>query len=393
MEHSELGPPKDYNEFLNNKKAAVQPTIKGDEGTKNKNVSSFTLNPKIKVNHKKHKQSINNAQRTFYKNIENLSMNDIRAEIKRINNKINSLKKSNAFDEDYKNKIMILKAKHQELEKELERRESCTLQSESIDEEKINTYNCKIQTNKQRNKRNIDISEENGNKTTNAFSKQNNSEGDKTQHCENSKEMQVGKSNVYSMSYHISSSILNILEFIYKRVKLRYNFGYINIFVDFMKIISSNIDENKYVEILENETLISFLWKIIDNDQKRHIESLIKMERENTNEKIKLINLLFSTKLKKIFDFYLIDYLFLDWNHYELHLTGLKTFRDCIDKNENEIKNYINNRLERDITNAKRGHNSLINFSPNKTVDEVQNQSDIKNNEKKEIKVNNDTSS
>ena len=128
MEHSELGPPKDYNEFLNNKKAAVQPTIKGDEGTKNKNVSSFTLNPKIKVNHKKHKQSINNAQRTFYKNIENLSMNDIRAEIKRINNKINSLKKSNAFDEDYKNKIMILKAKHQELEKELERRESCTLQ-------------------------------------------------------------------------------------------------------------------------------------------------------------------------------------------------------------------------------------------------------------------------
>ena len=199
---------------------------------------------------------------------------------------------------------------------------------------------------------------------------------------------------VYSISYHISSSIINILQFICKRVKSRYNFRYINMFADFMKIIQSNIDENKYVGILENETLISFLWKIIDKDKKRYIELLLKMERENKNEKIKLINLLFSTKLKKIFDLYLIDYRYFNWNNKcELHLTDLKTFENCINKNGKEIKNYIINLLENDINNAKKASNSLTNSSLKKTTnEEVLNQPDFKNNEEVEIQVNNGVS-
>lgn len=402
MDHTESGSLIDYKKYLNNKKIAPDPpTTKGEEGNKKKEVSSFNLISRNKGNQKKQKGNINNTQRIFYKNIADFSMNDIRAEKKTINNQINSLKKSNDSDMDYKNKITILKEKAQELEKELERRESCPQQTKTIQlndkEEEINIYNCEMVLNNQRIKGNIALLEEDGIKTTNSFTISINPEEDEKQHFKNTEEKHIKKTKmleVYSISYHISSSIINILQFICKRVKSRYNFRYINMFADFMKIIQSNIDENKYVGILENETLISFLWKIIDKDKKRYIELLLKMERENKNEKIKLINLLFSTKLKKIFDLYLIDYRYFNWNNKcELHLTDLKTFENCINKNGKEIKNYIINLLENDINNAKKASNSLTNSSLKKTTnEEVLNQPDIKNNEEEEIQVNNGVS-
>ena len=77
--------------------------------------------------------------------------------------KINSLKKSNDSDMDYKNKITILKEKAQELGKELERRESCPQQTKTIQlndkEEEINIYNCEMVLNNQRIKGNIALLE------------------------------------------------------------------------------------------------------------------------------------------------------------------------------------------------------------------------------------------
>jgi hypothetical protein len=100
------------------------------------------------------------------------------------------------------------------------------------------------------------------------------------------------------------------------------------------------INVENYKEILEKEVIDIYLDKFFNlNIKRKQINSLLKAEKDNKKEKIKLLNLLFKKKIKEINTMYLSNYPYIKYGNAELYIKGFRKFKEDYDKNiEVEIK-------------------------------------------------------
>jgi hypothetical protein len=135
--------------------------------------------------------------------------------------------------------------------------------------------------------------------------------------------------------------------------------------------IKSQVGENLY----ENEKF--FDKKIIDiyfdstpkryNDNnkdfnKKQIKSVLEKEMQNNNIKIKLLNILFNMKLKRIFKMYIYDIPYfiisINNNDYKIDLIGFKTFKYDLEEEDDETKEQYKKNAK-DFINGKISHRKL----------------------------------
>ena len=144
-------------------------------------------------------------------------------------------------------------------------------------------------------------------------------------------------SNVEYLIESIIYSIIIISKFINDRAQSRYKvkLKYLN-----YCLLKNIINVENCKEILEKEVIDIYLDKFFNlNIKRKQINSLLKAEKDNKKEKIKLLNLLFKKKIKEINTMYQSNYPYIKYGNAELYIKGFRKFKEDYDKNnEVEIK-------------------------------------------------------
>ena len=144
-------------------------------------------------------------------------------------------------------------------------------------------------------------------------------------------------SNVEYLIESIIYSIIIISKFINDRAQSRYKvkLKYLN-----YCLLKNIINVENCKEILEKEVIDIYLDKFFNlNIKRKQINSLLKAEKDNKKEKIKLLNLLFKKKIKEINTMYQSNYPYIKYGNAELYIKGFRKLKEDYDKNnEVEIK-------------------------------------------------------
>ena len=189
-----------------------------------------------------------------------------------------------------------------------------------------------INSNTQINQLRIGVSDEINKKTTDCTKKTL-----KQISIKEKKEKIVSNVNVEYLIETIIYSIIIISKFINDRAQSRYKvkLKYFN-----YCLLKKIINVENYKEILEKEVIDIYLDKFFKlNIKYKQINSLLKEEKYNKKEKIKLLNLLFKKKIKEINTMYLSNYPYIKYGNAELYIKGFRKFKEDYDKNnEVEIK-------------------------------------------------------
>lgn len=316
-------------------------TIRADEEKKDEELSSIISVESNQGRKKNDKEKKDNAQKELHKKLDKYSKYDIEIELEKTKVAIDSLQNSVIMDLNYKKKMDSLILWAILLEKELAYRESLFNNKDSMkendykeqlakDENRAENESEKMEVEEEENE-SVKEAEKNVEKEENKLTQfTTNNEDDITQNGIIEKKIELVENN--NISKHFAIAITNVIKFIFIFPGSILSSKFKDIFnINYNDLHLPKTNEEIYELISEKITLGYFLEEKIGKEM---IEHLLKLENENENAKIKIINVLFSTELEEIFNIYLFDSPFLLYNGFKMYLEGLKTFKDNFNRDD-----------------------------------------------------------